>query len=285
MLVRGKILGHAWERRGWCTSVRPVPTTSEAENVLPVGMLTQSTHIYHICACVHGWTQIRQAHRALTWTQTKPTASPSSPLWLSRMDICEWQNIHTHTCKQMGSPLPRKMLERNLARRQDRLCWFGTGHDETSILTSKLFMWTGSLYPVISLIFPHLLLPRSPKASLVPPLNHSKPCAILKCFSPWHPPVCPMPQGNNSPQSWQGPGIDPSWWVSRLDTGWGSPGTARGGPDRVFPPLSLQLGFPPAFAPGLLWAPREGLALLGLTAPAMFSHLTRCYFYSLSNAS
>ena len=47
---------------------------------------------------------------------------------------CSHTTRHTHT---QDSPSSRKRVERNLMRRQDRLCWSGTGHGQRGVTTSK----------------------------------------------------------------------------------------------------------------------------------------------------
>lgn len=80
----------------------------------------------------------------------------------------------------------------------------------------------------------HLIASFSPP--LVPPSNIHKSCAIPTRFSP----------ASHAPLSQRRSGAGSSRWVSRADTGWGSPGTARQGPDGASRPPSPSPGCPPA---------------------------------------
>lgn len=165
--------------------------------------------------------------------------------------------MHTPTYTQMENPLPRKRLEDNLASRQDRLHGSGAGLGQRSMLST----WTNSVYPLIPFIFPHFLLPKSPKSLL----GSSPKCPVWSWNAfPWHPPMCPMPQDSNPVQSQKCPGLDSSWWVSHLGIGAKALlGQPWEGVDRMSPPLSLQLGFPPAFALVFPQASRVGWCYQG----------------------
>lgn len=61
------------------------------------------------------------------------------------------------------SPSPRKELECSLIWRYNRLHWLETGHGQTKVPTSKLFIPNKPFYALTSLFSPHMFLPKSPK--------------------------------------------------------------------------------------------------------------------------
>lgn len=77
----------------------PHQTSSEAEDVLPAGTCIHTEHTFtyayaHIHITSH--TDHRQTPRALTWTQTTPTAWSFFPLLLSGVEVQQWLYIYMY---------------------------------------------------------------------------------------------------------------------------------------------------------------------------------------------
>lgn len=101
IFFRGKyIMPHptAQDRRGYCSSMSPGPTSSEAEDVFPAGACTQSTLIRHIYTWLAPQITDRHSehpHKHRQHRQCHPAPLSGSPGWRSTS-----QNIHIRICKR-----------------------------------------------------------------------------------------------------------------------------------------------------------------------------------------
>lgn len=88
----------AQEKRGYCSSMSPGPTSSEAEEVFPVGACTKSTRIYHIYTQLAPQITERHSehpHEHRQHQQPRPAPLSGSPGWSSTSE-----NIYVDICKR-----------------------------------------------------------------------------------------------------------------------------------------------------------------------------------------
>lgn len=114
--VRGKYImldSAPWQRWGWSRSVSHSQIGNEAEDVLPAGTCTQSTHLHHIYTYIH--TQVYtylhiyvyihgQPHGSQTDTQSTCMNTDSTKGLILLPSLAKWdrsrlENIYTHIYK------------------------------------------------------------------------------------------------------------------------------------------------------------------------------------------
>lgn len=154
--------------------------------------------------------------------------------------------IYTWLATQISPPLPASgwylisftpgppvtgTQEHGPSGRQDRPCWSGARHGQTSIPTSELS--TPDQIFLSPYLFPYLLLPKSPKSISFPTFDSSPKHSIIRPVQslntlPLHPIMCHISLSGDLSRSERCASIDSSWWCFTPGN-WGWGGQSWGG--------------------------------------------------------